>query len=275
MSIPKILVVDDDEVFRYTVKEFLERQKTPEGRSRYQVLGTDDRNEAQLLIERRQVTLALIDFYLTEDDDHDEGGLILARETKREFAVPRIIISRYERFTNVRKVLGRGQLALADDFISKHLELEEMKKIIEQHLLKARVFLCYAKPDLAPVTEIYNRLLQEGHLPWLDDKCLEAGQIWEVAIRSAISASDIFIVCWSRTLANWRGFARNEIQRALEIRREMLANDIYLIPARLEDCDIDSEELRQYQRVDLFDSDGFDRLFRAIKVAMNQRYGWT
>ena len=43
----------------------------------------------------------------------------------------------------------------------------------------------------------------------------------------------------------------------------MPENSIFLIPARLEKCHV-PESLDKYQYVDLFNSDGFDKLVHAI-----------
>ena len=50
----------------------------------------------------------------------------------------------------------------------------------------------------------------------------------------------------------------------------MLDSDIYLIPVRLEECEI-PEELREHQGVDLFKEDGWTRLVEALQVGMERR----
>ena len=51
----------------------------------------------------------------------------------------------------------------------------------------------------------------------------------------------------------------------------MLDEDIYVIPARLESCDVYHEELREPHWVDLFADDGFERLVRAIREGAKRR----
>jgi hypothetical protein len=50
----------------------------------------------------------------------------------------------------------------------------------------------------------------------------------------------------------------------------MLDSDIYLIPVRLEECEI-PEELREHQGVDLFAEDGWTRLVKALQAGMERR----
>jgi hypothetical protein len=56
---------------------------------------------------------------------------------------------------------------------------------------------------------------------------------------------------------------KEEIKDALDIWQEMLDSDIYLIPIRLEDCEV-PEGLRDFQWVNLFEQDGWARLVKAI-----------
>ena len=63
---------------------------------------------------------------------------------------------------------------------------------------------------------------------------------------------------------------QREIRRAQELWNEKLEDDIYLIPARLNDCEIPGS-LRRFHWVDLHDSSGFSRLLQAIQVGMERR----
>ncbi len=50
----------------------------------------------------------------------------------------------------------------------------------------------------------------------------------------------------------------------------MLDSDIYLIPVRLEDCEV-PESLRDFQWVNLFEEKGWTLLAKAIQVGMERR----
>ena len=49
----------------------------------------------------------------------------------------------------------------------------------------------------------------------------------------------------------------------------MLEDDIYLIPVRIEECDV-PERLRDFHWVDLFEHGGFERLVKALKIGMER-----
>jgi hypothetical protein len=60
---------------------------------------------------------------------------------------------------------------------------------------------------------------------------------------------------------------QSELGQALDVLTEIPEGDIFLIPARLEECQIPYEELRSLHRVDLFPSSdkGAERNIRAIR----------
>ena len=65
-----------------------------------------------------------------------------------------------------------------------------------------------------------------------------------------------------------RGFLQKELVYALEVWKEKLEDDIYLIPVRLDKCDI-PERLSGFEWVDLFEPDGLGRLAESISHATN------
>jgi len=134
----------------------------------------------------------------------------------------------------------------------------------------AQVFLSYAREDKAAVGSLYRRLSDAGFKPWMDGKDILPGEQWEFSIQQAIRRSDFFMVCLSANSVNKRGFLQKEIKHALSIRQEMLDSDIYLIPVRLEDCEV-PESLHDCQWVDLFEKDGWTQLVKAIQVGIERR----
>jgi len=114
---------------------------------------------------------------------------------------------------------------------------------------KPRVFLSYARENIAQVEELYRELVDAGIQPWLDTVDLLPGQDWELAIKSAIRQADFFSVCLSAQSVAKRGYVQREVKRALELWDEKLENDIYLIPARLDNCEV-PPSLSKFQWVD-------------------------
>ena len=58
---------------------------------------------------------------------------------------------------------------------------------------------------------------------------------------------------------------QREIKYALDAAAQHSDESIFLIPARLEDCEV-PERLRKWHWVDLFTDDGFDRLMTALQA---------
>ncbi|HID20518.1 MAG TPA: toll/interleukin-1 receptor domain-containing protein [Methanophagales archaeon] len=135
---------------------------------------------------------------------------------------------------------------------------------------KVQIFLSYARDDKEAVEKLYQKLLEAGFKPWIDTKDILPGERWKSSIQKAIRCSDFFLACLSAKSINKRGFLQKEIKIALDICREMLDSDIYLIPVRLEDCEV-PESLRDFQWVDIFEENGWVQLVRAIQVGMKRR----
>jgi hypothetical protein len=133
-----------------------------------------------------------------------------------------------------------------------------------------QIFLSYAREDEDKVKELYQRLSDAGFEPWMDKKDILPGEIWKSRISQAIRESDFFLACLSRNSVNKRGWIQREIKDALDIWQEKLDSDIYLIPARLEDCEV-PERLGDFQWVDLFEEEGWTRLAKAIQEGLKRR----
>jgi LysM repeat protein len=127
-----------------------------------------------------------------------------------------------------------------------------------------RVFLCHAHSDAAAVRALYLRLKREGVDVWLDKEKLLPGQDWEYEIRRAVRESDVVVVCLSKHF-NQTGFRQKEVRLALDTAMEQPEGEIFIIPARLEECDI-LESLRKWHWVDLFEDNGYEVLMRALRT---------
>lgn len=133
----------------------------------------------------------------------------------------------------------------------------------------AKLFLCYAREDGQTVDKLYAQLRTAGLLPWMDTVNIAAGENWERAIWKAIREADFFVFCLSTRAVNKRGQLQKELKQALEIWKEKLDDDIYIIPVRLEECEVPFA-IRQLQYVDLFRDKGFDRLLAAVERGLSR-----
>lgn len=128
-----------------------------------------------------------------------------------------------------------------------------------------KVFLCHAHDDKAQARELYRYLRKRGLQPWLDAEDLLPGQAWQVEIPKALETSDAIIICLSKDSVDKEGYVQKEIKFALDRALEMPEGRIFLIPARLEECDV-PRSLSGYHWVDLFDEGGYEKLMKSLKV---------
>ena len=125
------------------------------------------------------------------------------------------------------------------------------------------VFLVHAHSDKAAVHKLYSRLIKDGVRAWLDAENLQPGQDWQREIRKAILKSDVVIVCLSRGFDQQPGYRHEELKIALEKAKLLTENEIFIIPVRLEKCDMPAA-LRHLHRVDLFETGGYQKLLRVL-----------
>ena len=125
------------------------------------------------------------------------------------------------------------------------------------------VFLCHSSGDKKTVRDLYNRLRKDGIDPWLDEENLLPGQKWQQEIPKAVRASDVVLVCLSKGAINKTGYLQKEIKYALDVADEQPEGAIFLIPIKLEECDI-PDRLKEWQWVNIFETAGYERLLRAL-----------
>jgi hypothetical protein len=100
----------------------------------------------------------------------------------------------------------------------------------------------------------------------MDKRSLLPGQEWQLEIKRAIEKSDYFIACISKRFQE-KTYANKEIKHALDVLDMMPEGSIYLVPVRLEECSI-QDRLASRQWVDLFVSDGYQRLLQALRFRL-------
>jgi hypothetical protein len=130
-----------------------------------------------------------------------------------------------------------------------------------------QIFLLYARGDKEAVYHLHQRIVREGANVWLDREKILPGQDWQYEIRRAIHGSDLVIVCLSRQFNKQGGYRHEELRIALKKARSISEGSIFIIPARLEQCDM-PESLCRWQRLDLFEARGYEKLMDAIKQSI-------
>ncbi len=134
-----------------------------------------------------------------------------------------------------------------------------------------KVFLSYASQDRPLVRELSRRLVSEGWIEtWFDEKSLLPGQDWRLKIEEAVEESDIVIICLSNNSVTKEGYVQKELRYAREIALEKLEEAIFLIPLRLDECEV-PRGLRFYQWVDYF-GEKKDESYGALAESLKLRY---
>jgi len=128
-----------------------------------------------------------------------------------------------------------------------------------------RIFLCHSSGDKPEVRKLYQRLSGEGFDPWLDEEDLLPGQNWKLEIAKAVQTSDVVIVCLSHKAIDKAGYVHKEIKDALDEAEKQPEGTIYLIPLKLEECDV-PERLQRWHWVNLFEEKGYKRLMGSLHL---------
>lgn len=131
--------------------------------------------------------------------------------------------------------------------------------------LGLRVFLCHDSRDKLAVRDLAKQLALNGFDPWLDELKLLPGQDWQAEIRKAVKHSHVIIVCLSSEGVGKSGFLQKEIRLALDAAEDQPEGTIFMIPLRLEECNI-PDSLGRWHYVDLFCPDGYSRLVKALNL---------
>ncbi len=128
-----------------------------------------------------------------------------------------------------------------------------------------QVFLCHSSDDKPAVRELCRRLAAEGYEPWLDEQRLLPGQDWQLEIPKAIHQSQAVVVCLSRSSVSKEGYLQKEIKYALDVVDEKPEGIIFLIPVKLEECEVPGRLLR-WQWANLYEQGGYERLALALEA---------
>ena len=139
---------------------------------------------------------------------------------------------------------------------------------------KFKIFISYASEDGEKANKLYKGL-KNSDLPiepWLDKENILPGQDYDIEIKKNIKESDFFIPLFSSTSVEKRGYIQREFKDAIDTLRDIAPGDIFVIPIRLDECEIKYEELRELQRQDLFPEwdEGLARILKSIENGIKE-----
>lgn len=167
------------------------------------------------------------------------------------------------------------QRQLFDDLLSSKSFLREdiedkfyNKTIRASTKPRANIFLLCNDDDRELVrSKIYQALLTENYKPWLETEDLVGGQERKIEIESAIDKADFIIPCFSVQAIERGGDFQKYLKYIIEKSKEIPARDIFIIPFRLEECEL-PKGIDHLHHVDIFALNYLERLFSALKKGM-------
>lgn len=134
---------------------------------------------------------------------------------------------------------------------------------------KQKIFISYAREDEDHARRLGRELISLGFEPWLDVRDMIAGGNWRMQIKDALDNCDYVILLLSKHSVENAGYIQVEKRRILEKLETMPPGEVFLIPARLEDCQPRHEAIQDLHLVDLFPSwqDGMEKIAQSLNVA--------
>jgi len=131
-------------------------------------------------------------------------------------------------------------------------QLDPAGDVVFQASNRIQVFLAYAEEDRPTVRRLYTALQQAGFEPWMDQEKLLPGQNWPRAIERAIDLSRFFLGCFSQRSTVKRGHFQSELRYALDLAAHIPHDQIFVVPVRLNKCELPRRIASKVQYVDLF-----------------------
>jgi hypothetical protein len=126
-----------------------------------------------------------------------------------------------------------------------------------------KVFISYAKEDYSFAEKLYDFLAENNFNPWLDKKGILPGQNWDYVIKKSLREANYIILLLSNISVQKRGYVQREFKLALEYFEEKLEDDIYLIPLKINDCEI-PQSLSKFQWVEYNSRECFDLVLQSL-----------
>jgi hypothetical protein len=130
-----------------------------------------------------------------------------------------------------------------------------------------KIFLSYAREDMGMAKKLYNDLKRYGLDVWLGMEALLPGDKWKDKIQDAIEKCNYFIALLSSRSVNKWGFVQKELKIALEVLDLFRNSEWFVLPVRLDDCEICERRLKEHHWIDLFpDSEYQNGLKKILQV---------
>ena len=141
--------------------------------------------------------------------------------------------------------------------------------------MTGHIFLAYADGDRDGVRSLYGRLQCAGFAPWLDIVDILPGQDRAAETRKAIHEAAAVVACLSSRSVVKAGGLHRQLRQALSTLAEKPPGGIFLIPLRLDDCELPAHSFEDLglkfsdlHQANLFEPEGFELLIQALHQAL-------
>jgi hypothetical protein len=148
-----------------------------------------------------------------------------------------------------------------------NVQIDKKEKQMDTHQNNDLIFISYAQEDFDYAERLYNDLKNAGLNPWLDKEELLPGQNWDREIRKVVKSSKFFLPLFSSRSVEKRGYIQREYRLGIETAQEMPEGQIFIIPIRIDECQIPFESLSDIHYQDMFPywNKGIERIIRVIE----------
>lgn len=131
-----------------------------------------------------------------------------------------------------------------------------------------KVFISYAKEDYEFAEKLYEYLAENNFNPWLDKKNLLPGQQWDFEIKKGLREANYVILLLSDNSVLKRGYIQREFKLALKYFEEKLEDDIYLIPVKINKCNV-PESLSGFQWIEI-ENNSFESILQSLSIQQSK-----
>jgi hypothetical protein len=128
-----------------------------------------------------------------------------------------------------------------------------------------KVFISYASEDFLFAEQLFNYLAYHNFIPWLDKKSLLPGQNWDYEIKKALREAHYIILLLSENSVQKRGYVQREFKMVLTFCEEKLDDDIYLVPVKINECNV-PVSLSKYQWINFNDDNALFNVVTGLNV---------
>lgn len=158
---------------------------------------------------------------------------------------------------------------------NEHIDYREVSYPVQLNR-PLKIFISYSMSDRNEVLALSSRLTNDGNEVYLMDgeaSFTRRGEYnpdtdWRLVTARKIEESDIVIACLSKNYVSRGDYApRFELRLAQDLLRP--ENEIFIIPLRLEDCEI-LDVLRKYHYIDFYKNDGYEKLTKSLEARRGQ-----